>query len=162
MISYIEKAYQNYVDRHKSRPNLLFIDEKVFYELIKNQNDHSNFRYSFRLNHHTFLGCMIIKMQGHGFGYKFYEFEELFNYKDTTVLYGRNLIIEKVPLEDSISYIAPSDPRILTEQKIIRLEVPLEVMEAFKKKLNHGLTLDHLNDIQYVFKEILIEQLVIP
>ena len=162
MISYIEKAYQNYVDKHKSLPNLLFIDEKVFYELIKNQNDHSNFRYSFRLNHHTFLGCMIIKMQGHGFGYKFYEFEDLFNYKDTTVLYGNCLVIEKYQLEEITSFVANANPRIPTEQKNIHLEVPLKVMEAFKKQLNHGLTLDHLNDIQYVFKEILIEQRVLP
>lgn len=46
MISYIEKAYQNYVDKHKSSPNLLFIDEKVFSELIRNQNEYSSFRFS--------------------------------------------------------------------------------------------------------------------
>lgn len=162
MISYIEKAYRNYVDKHKSSPNLLFIDEKVFFELIRNQNEYSSFRFSPELNHYTFFGCLVIKMYGHGFGYKFYEFDDLFNYKDTNVLYGRNLIIEKLPLEESTSFIANSGPRIPSEQKHIRLEIPLEVMQAFKNLLNQGLKIDHLNDIQYVLKHILIEQRVLP
>lgn len=162
MISYIEKAYRNYVDRHKSSPNLLFIDEKVFFELIKNQNEYSSFRYSPELNHYTFLGCLIIKMLGHGLGYKFYEFDDLFKHKDTNVLYGRNLIIEKLPLKEITSFIVNSDPRIPTEQKLIRLEVPLEVIAAFKNLLNQGLKIDHLNDIQYVLKHILIEQMITP
>ena len=104
MISYIEKAYRNYVDKHKSSPNLLFIDEKVFFDLIRNQNEYSSFRFSPELNHYTFFGCLIIKLKGHGFGYKFYEFDDLFKHKGTQVLYGRNLIIEKWPLEESTSY----------------------------------------------------------
>ena len=162
MISYIEKAYTNYVDKYKSSPNLLFIDEKVFYELIKNQNDYSSFRYSPELNYYTFFGCLIIKLKGHGFGYKFYEFDDLFNHKDTQVLYGRNLIIEKWPLEEITSYISNSDPSIATEQKFTRLEIPLEVIASFNNLLNQGLKIDHLNDIQYVFKHILIEQSIIP
>lgn len=101
-------------------------------------------------------------MHGQCFGYKFYEFDDLFKHKDTHVLYGRILIIEKLPLKEITSFIANSDPRIPAEQKIIRLEVPLEVMEAFKNLLNHGLKIDHLNDIQYVFKHILIEQRILP
>ena len=74
----LEKAYRNYVDKHKSSPNLLFIDEKVFFELIRNQNEYSSFRFSPELNHYTFFGCLVIKMYGQCFGYKFYEFDDLF------------------------------------------------------------------------------------
>ena len=155
VINYITKAYRDYISKYNSSPDLLFIGEKTFAELMRGLSDFQTLNFSPKLQEHTIYGCLIIKVSNHSYGYNFYEFDDLYKYKDTNVLYGRNLVIEKLMLEDSLGFIgnAECDPKATVD--VERLTIPLEVLEAFKNHLSRGLKQDHVKEVNSVYKDIL-------
>lgn len=155
MLNHIKRSYREYTSKYNSSPDLLFIGEKTFVELMRGLSDFQTLNFSPKLQEHTIYGCLIIKVPGHSYGYNFYEFDDLYKYKDTNVLYGRNLVIEKLLLEDSIGFIGNAECNPKATLDIERLIIPLEVLEAFKNHLSRGLQRDHVKEVNSVYKDIL-------
>lgn len=155
VINYITKAYRDYISKYNSSPDLLFIGEKTFAELMRGLSDFQTLNFSPKLQEHTIYGCLIIKVPSHSYGYNFYEFDDLDRNKDIKVLYGRELVIEKFALEDSVGLIgnAEFDPKATNDR--LFLTIPLEVLETFKKHLSRGLQKTHVKEVNSVYKDIL-------
>lgn len=152
MINNIERSYRDYISKYKTTPNLLFMGVPVFEEYLRNQKFHWSAEFSPKLREHVALGCLIIRVPSNCFGYKFFEFDDLNRNKDTHLLYGSILRIDKIPLEYTTDRIGPSsvDPKATFQREF--LDIPLVVLEAFKRYLNCGLKADDVESMANVYQ----------
>lgn len=152
LIIYLFKSYKEYISKYRTSPNLLFVGEKVFLELVRDPVNLQNLRFSQTLQEHTIYGCLIIRVPSRSYGYNFYEFDDLYIYKDINVPHGRELIIEKLLLEGSLCFVGNPelDPRSTATIDVERLIIPLDVLASFKKQLRRGLKQD---DIQHIVEQ---------
>lgn len=134
MLSQLRRSHTEYIKKFQSRPDLFFINKRIFYKEFgaMDRDSSAQVKLDQNLEKLTVLGCVVVLIENNSFGYGFFEYSDLYMHK--SVKTDLSMVrVEKLNKNHEPSYRSgedcPSEASLPT-----LLEIPVCVLKTFNKE----------------------------
>lgn len=156
MTDWLRKSYDEYIERYKNPPDLLYVGRDYFDKHLTQHIYHGNIKPNQRLKYdvYTIYGCLIVIINSHKILYQFFEYKDLHALRNTNVVADEFKILKHN--YDNFNSSATGEEVPSVNCRVNILAIPKCIINHFKNaNINYPLV-SYINDGYHEMKKGII------